>query len=79
MNDEAPAAPPQVHLLNNPAPGRTHVLPIYSWLSSAHGYIPPAARPSGLVGLRVDLFYGYAGELDSAIIWETFEVEAKIL
>lgn len=49
MNDEAPAAPP----LNNPTLGPTRVLPIYSSLSSAHGYIPPAAHPSGFLVLRV--------------------------
>lgn len=75
MNDEPPAAPPQVHLLNNPALGRTHVLPIYSSRSSAHGYIPPAAHPSGLLALRVCLFHIWI--FTAMPLWELHSATAR--
>lgn len=52
-----------------------HVLPIYSSRSSAHGYIPPAAHPSGLLALRVCLFHIWI--FTAMPLWELHSATAR--
>lgn len=72
MNDEAPVAPPQVHLPNNPALDRTRVANLLYTKLRPRLHTPH--RPS----LRVTSSYVWIFTA-IGLVWESFQVVAKIL